>query len=296
MDAARLAMIKVAAAVGIWGASFTAIKVAVSEVAPVTVLWTRFGIGTAVLFCLLLLKGRLRLMSPRDLIDFGILGFIGIFFHNYIQSLGLQTAAAGMTGIIVSATPIAIALLGRIFLSEKISWRQWAGILLSAFGVFVVVADGDLSSFSRIAITSPGEILVTCGIFTWAIFSVMSRKKLENKPPALAMLYTMAFGWFFTTLPFLAGGFYRQLVDLSANGWGSLAFLGVFCSALAYVFWYDGLKDLPSSQVGIFLYLSPLAAVIVAALFLGEPVTPSIAIGGVLVLFGVGIVNSGKNN
>lgn len=289
-------MIKVAAAVGIWGASFTAIKVAVSEVAPVTVLWTRFGIGTAVLIFLLLMKGRLRLMSPRDLVDFGILGFIGIFFHNYIQSLGLQTAAAGMTGIIVSATPIAIALLGRIFLSEKISWRQWTGILLSAFGVFVVVAGGDISKISSITITSPGELLVTCGIFTWAVFSVMSRKKLENKPPALAMLYTMASGWFFTTLPFLAGGFYRQLGDLSAKGWGSLGFLGVFCSALAYVFWYDGLKDLPSSQVGIFLYLSPVAAVMVAAIFLGEPVTPSIAVGGVLVLLGVGIVNSSKNN
>lgn len=290
-------MFKVAAAVGMWGASYTAIKVAVSEVPPVVVLWTRFGIGSAVLLLLLALEKKLCLMSRRDILDFSLLGFIGVFFHNYIQSKGLETAAAGLTGIIVSATPIVITVLGRIFLSERISLKQWMGIIISSFGVLVIITEGHVFKIKElIQFFSTGEILVTCSVFTWAIFSVISRKKLQGKPPALAMLYAMASGWFFTTIPFLAGGFYGQLSDLSGKGWLSLGFLGVFCSALAYVFWYDGLKDLPSSKVGIFLYLSPVLAVFVAAIFLSEPVSLSIAGGGLLVLSGVAIVNSSKNN
>lgn len=292
MQRQSMAMLKVAAAVGIWGASYTAIKIAVSEVSPVTLLWARFGIGTAVLFLILFLKKGLYLMPRRDVLDFAILGFIGVFFHNYIQSKGLETAAAGLTGIIVSATPIVIAVLGQIFLSEKINLKQWLGIFISAFGVLVVVTGGKIFKVQDLMYFSPGEILVTCSVFTWAVFSVISRNKLQAHPPALAMLYTMASGWVFTTIPFLAGEYFRQLRDLSYKGWSSVIFLGIFCSALAYVFWYDGLKDLPSSRVGIFLYLSPVAAVLFAFLFLSEPISSSIFAGGVLVLLGLGFVNS----
>lgn len=163
---------------------------------------------------------------------------------------------------------------------------------MSALGVLVVVSGGRFSGFVRIGAISPGELLVTSGIFTWALFSVMSRKKLQGALPDLAMLYTMTFGWLFTSIPFVSGRYWNQLAVLSWKGWISVGFLGIFCSALAYVFWYDGLKSLSSSRVGIFMYISPLVSVAVAAIFLSEPVTPATIGGGVMVLLGVGIVNA----
>ena len=78
---------------------------------------------------------------------------------------------------------------------------------------------------------------------------------------------------------------------LSPDGWLSIIYLGVFCSALAYIFYNDGLKLLPISQVGAFLYLQPLVATLLAALLLSEEIMFATLAGGGLILLGVWLVN-----
>jgi drug/metabolite transporter (DMT)-like permease len=68
-------------------------------------------------------------------------------------------------------------------------------------------------------------------------------------------------------------------------------FLGIACSGLAYIGWYDALKAIPASQVGSFLYLEPLVTVIVAGVILGEPFLWASGVGGGLILSGVWMVN-----
>jgi len=79
--------------------------------------------------------------------------------------------------------------------------------------------------------------------------------------------------------------------QLSVGGWVCTAFLGIFCSALAYIFYNDGLKALPASQVGAFLYLEPLVATLVAAAVLSEPIVLATLAGGTQILLGVWMVN-----
>ena len=71
----------------------------------------------------------------------------------------------------------------------------------------------------------------------------------------------------------------------------AVAFLGVFCSGLAYIAWYDALKVLTTAQTGVFLYLEPLVAVVVAFFILGEAITPGSVLGGAVILLGVWLVN-----
>jgi drug/metabolite transporter (DMT)-like permease len=69
-----------------------------------------------------------------------------------------------------------------------------------------------------------------------------------------------------------------------------VGFLGIFCSGLAYIAWYDALQAVPASQIGAFLYIEPLVAVLVAWGVLGESLMISSLIGGVVILFGVWLV------
>ena len=71
----------------------------------------------------------------------------------------------------------------------------------------------------------------------------------------------------------------------------SIGYLGIFCSALAYIFYNDGLQILPASQVGAFLYFEPLVATLVAAAILSEQIVLATLGGGALILFGVWLVN-----
>jgi drug/metabolite transporter (DMT)-like permease len=131
-------------------------------------------------------------------------------------------------------------------------------------------------------------------VFSWGLFSVFSRKALQKTSPGLGMLYALSFGWLYASIPFLFSGGIGEIAGISATGWGNILLLGVFCSALAYLFWYDALKELQASEVGVFLYVNPVVAVLISALFLGESISVSMVAGGILVFLGVWFVNSGK--
>jgi len=106
----------------------------------------------------------------------------------------------------------------------------------------------------------------------------------------------MTFGWLFTTLLFISSSGFYEIQQLTPNGWIGVSFLGIFCSGLAYIAWYDALQTLPTGQLGTFLYLEPPVTVIVAAIILAESVTWAALLGGAITLIGVWLVNQKKQS
>jgi drug/metabolite transporter (DMT)-like permease len=237
------------------------------------------------------IRKQFRWIRFKDALYFLLLGFLGITFHQWLQSTALVTTQATTTGWIVSTIPVFMALLGWLVLKERLRWPGWAGILLSTFGVLMVVTRGDLSVLTTGQFGTMGDFLVLVSALNWAVFSVLSRRGLEKYPATLMMLYVMAFGWLFSSVLFFARGGPAQLGPVPWDGWAGIAFLGIFCSGLAYIFWYDALQSLPVAQTGAFLYLEPVVTVAVAAVVLGEELTLVTLLGGVLILAGVWMVN-----
>jgi drug/metabolite transporter (DMT)-like permease len=290
-----IAILEVTFAVTVWGASFVATKVAVREASPVTVVWLRFAIGVAILGLATILRGQFALPDRREVGYFALLGFLGITFHQWLQSTGLVTAQATTTAWIVATTPIFMALLGWLVLNEKLGWRQGLGITVAVLGVLVVVSQGDLASLVRGHFGTRGDLLVMISAPNWAVFSILSRRGLQRYPATRMMFFVMSFGWLFSSVLFVTGGGIGQLPKLTVDGWLGVSFLGVFCSGLAYIFWYDALKALPAAQAGAFLYLEPFVTLIVAALILHEPLLGVSLIGGAAILIGVWVVNQSAN-
>lgn len=278
-------------AVTVWGASFVATKISLQYVAPSTVVWLRFTMGVIVLGLAVFLNKQFALPQGWDWGYFAILGFLGITFHQWLQSTGLLTAQATTTAWIITSTPIFIALLGLTILKERLAWYQVAGIILAAFGVLLVVTKGNLSALTAGRFGTPGDFLVMISAVNWAVFSTLSRSGLKKHPATLMMFYVMGFGWLFTSILFLAGSGIRQITSIPWNGWIAITFLGIFCSGIAYIFWYDALKVLPVAQTGAFLYFEPIVTVIVAALVIREAVLLATLAGGITILIGVWLVN-----
>jgi drug/metabolite transporter (DMT)-like permease len=278
-------------AVSVWGASFIATKVALQDVKPVTVIWLRFGMGVIVLSLAVTVRKQFALPKKNEWPYFALLGFLGVAFHHWLQSTGLVTSRASTTAWIVATTPVFMALLGWLALKEKLGPLQISGILLAALGVLLVVTDGDLASLSLGQFGQPGDVLVLFSSVNWAVFSVLSRRGLAVHPATRMMFYVMTLGWLFTNLLLFAGPGLSEISNLSPNGWLGVSFLGVFCSGLAYIAWYDALQALPAGQVGAFLYLEPPVAVIIAAVILTEAITWAALLGGAIILFGVWLVN-----
>src|SRR5262245_50261936 len=267
-------------AVVVWGASFIGTKIALRDISPVTVVWLRFAMGVAILGIVVWIRKQFSLLNKNEWLYFALLGFLGITFHQWLQSNVLQTSEACTTALIVSTTPVFMALLGWVVLKEKLGWIQTTGILLAFVGVLLVVYDGDLSSISLRSFGKPGDILILISAVNWAVFSVLSRRGLKTHPATLMMFYVMSFGWVFTSILFFATQGVSEMGQLTVNGWAAVAFLGIFCSGLAYIAWYDALKALSTAETGVFLYIEPLVAVVVAFFILEEPITVASLVGG----------------
>jgi len=278
-------------AVIVWGASFIATKVALADVKPVTVVWLRFGMGVLILGIVVIARKQFALPKRKEWFYFALLGFLGITFHQWLQSTALQTSRANTTAWIVATTPIFMAMVGWLVLKEKLNWVQTSGILLATLGVLLVVSDGDPTAISFKRFGLPGDKLVLISSVNWAVFSALSRRGLKTHPVTRMMFYVMTFGWLFTSIAFFAQARWIEIPNLTRDGWLGVTFLGIFCSGLAYIAWYDALQVLPTGQLGAFLYLEPPVAVIIAALILTEPITWAAMLGGGVILFGVWLVN-----
>jgi drug/metabolite transporter (DMT)-like permease len=288
---AALPILEVSLSVVSWGASFVATKVALRDAQPVTVVWLRFAMGLVILGAAVIARKQLALPQRKDLAYFVLLGFIGITFHQWLQSTGLLTAQATTTAWIVATSPIFIALLGGLFLKEKLGWLRVGGVALAFLGVLLVVSKGNLGSLMIGSVITTGDILVLISAPNWAVFSVLSRSGLKQHPAARMMFFVMLFGWLFSSVLFFSGPGIGDIGHLTLDGWVGVTFLGIICSGFSYIFWYDALQALPASQVGVFLYLEPLVTVMVAAILLGEPLLLSSLVGGAIILLGVWIVN-----
>lgn len=304
---------KIVFAVVVWGASFIATKVALQNgvvslselrishegatekalqpISPITVVWLRFAMGVAILGIAVAMRRQFALPRREEIGYFAILGFIGITFHQWLQSTGLLTSQASTTAWIVATTPIFMALLAWLVLKERLGWARSLGIGLAAIGVLLVVSKGEWGSLAAGQFGVRGDFLILISAPNWAVFSVLSRRGLAQHPAARMMFYVMATGWLFTSLLLFSGPGFSEIGQLTLPGWLGVGFLGVACSGLAYIFWYDGLQAIPASRVGAFLYLEPLVAVVVAAIILSEPLLWASLLGGGIILAGVWAVN-----
>lgn len=279
-------------AVTIWGVSFVATKAALRDVSPVTLIFTRFVLGIAVVFVILKAR-RQPLVPPRDAWPMLVLmGFVGVFVHQMVQAHGLSLTTAVRTGWLIGLIPIWTAILSVIVLGEHFGLTKLLGLLLGAIGATLVITRGQFSSTLLALPSTRGDLLILASTLNWAIYTILGRKTLQRLGSAQTTAASMVVGWAMLIPFFLAAAGWREYRALSSTTVGAIGFLGIGASGLGYLFWYAAMERLEASQVAAFLYIEPLVTLAAAVALLGEPVAPSTIIGGVLVLTGVLAVQS----
>jgi len=157
---------------------------------------------------------------------FALLGFLGITFHQWLQSNALKTSEASTTAWIVAITPVFMALLGWLVLKESLNAIKIFGIVLAFVGVLLVVSDGNLASISVGKFGAPGDKLILVSSLNWAVFSALSRRGLKTYSASLMIFFVMLFGWLFSTGLFIVGKIILKLPTLPSKAgweWRSLA-------------------------------------------------------------------------
>jgi drug/metabolite transporter (DMT)-like permease len=283
------------AAVTLWGISFVATRAALSEISPIPLVFIRFALGTAFLLTLLAFRRRLEIPPRESWPALATMGFLGIFLHQMLQAHGLTLTTAVHTGWLIGLIPIWSALLSAVVLREKLGSAKVAGLLLGFAGAALVVTRGKLSGGLLALPTTRGDLLILASTVNWAVYSVVGRRTLARLGSARATAFAMLAGWTMLAPLFVLRAGWTEYARLSPAGWAAIAFLGIGCSGLGYLFWYAALEKLETSRVAAFLYLEPLVTLAAAVVLLGEPVHATTVAGGLIVLAGVFLVSGARS-
>lgn len=275
-------------AVFVWGLSFAATKHLLSDIKPVTIIFLRQILGIAFLASIALKQKQSFKIDMRNGKWVLLLGLI-TSFHLWIQITGLSYTSVSNTGWIVGVTPVCMIILGLFFFKEKIGAQQIFGIIISFFGLFLLVSKGDISKIDLIQ--NKGDLLVIASSFTWAVYSIISKKATLNYSPLMTTLYL------FTIMALVTSPFALNTHEISAicnfsfNAWLSILFLGVLCSGVSYYFWALTLNEMSASKAGAFLYIEPFVTFFSAALLTSETISLITFTSGIIIITGVVLVN-----
>ena len=166
-----------------WGSNFNAGASVVADASPYVVATERFVFATIIIMIFMLLKDRNNLMAlQKNWIAFIALGLLGITGFNLAFFIGLKTTSAINGSLIMATSPITTALLAAMIDKHKISLIQTVGMLISLFGVVIVVSNGSIMNLISLNFSS-GDLIIMLGNLAWATYTVGSRKYISNSTP-----------------------------------------------------------------------------------------------------------------
>src|SRR5213596_899436 len=215
-----------------------------------------------------------------------LLGAIGIGSHNALAYLGLNYTTATNGVILNSFAPVMIIALSWLFLRQRLSNVQLAGVMVSLAGVLTILAQGSLAQLLAFRLNL-GDIFVILSMLLWSLYTIC----LRWRPPGLhtlAFLFVIACVGTTAILPFYVGeAMLDRQVEWTWEVVAALASVGLFSSFIAYIFWNRGVDEVGASVAGLFVHLMPVFGTILAWLFLGERLELFHVAGIALILTGI---------
>jgi drug/metabolite transporter (DMT)-like permease len=281
------AWLRALAAVAVWGASFVAIKVALEGFTPLGLVAARMLLGAALLGSIQKLRGGALLPSAKSRPRVLALGVI-LAVHMALQAVGLLTTTAVNTGWIIAAIPAAIAVGAHAVLGQRMAAAGWLGVVVASGGVLLVVG----ASPSDLADARFGDALQAISCLTWAAYTLAAGPAIARDGALRVSLATTATaGLLCLPVALITGPFHTTpTLDVVV----AFLFLAVFCSAMAYLFWYQALEVLGPIRTGATLYTEPFFTLAASALVIGEAGTGATLLAGLVVLTGVWLVQRGS--
>lgn len=257
----------------IWGSNFSVVKVALRDFPEIPFNAMRLLVGSVVFLGVIWWhRDSERQQEPltrTDWLQLLFLGVVGTFLYQLCFVGGVRRTSVANGSLIVGSSPIVIAMLSALAGHERIKPVRWVGVIMALLGLYLVVGHGvELS-----AQTLTGDALMIAGVICWSVYSVASQPILRRHSALTVIGLTFSLGavmYIVTMIPILVAVDWRSI---SATSWGLMLGSALLALNLSYFIWYTGLKKLGGSRTSVYSYLTPVVAMIVAAVWLSEPIS-----------------------
>jgi len=275
-----------------WAGAFIAGKHVSDHLGPFAIAFLRFALAAVLLLAMVRHHyGTLPRLNRKQTLAVLLLGATGVFAYNAMFFKGLSLIEAGRASVIIATSPAFIAVGSAVFFGERIGWGRLSGVLLSILGAAVVVSRGDLREVLAGG-AGRGEALILGCVLSWAAYSLVGKTVMRDLSPLVAVGYSIVAGSVALGIAACFDGLGRDLSQATALDWLAIVYMTVFATVLGFVWFYEGVREIGPTRASLCINFVPVFAVLLAWLFLHEPLTVSLALGAALVLSGTYLTNS----
>jgi drug/metabolite transporter (DMT)-like permease len=270
----------------IWGSTYLAIAIAVQTLPPLFSAGLRFCLAGLVLLGFIAVRRGLR-VGREQLIGAAIVGLLLVVGGNGFVVLAERTVPSGLTALIIASVPLWIVIFRRIA-GDRIHASTFIGVAVGFAGVaFLVVPRGSSGE-----VDGGGLLLLFVATISWALGTFLSPRLRMPRDALLSTgIQQLAGG----TVLVVFGTAMGELAHLEPATWSTrsllaMAYLVVFGSLVAFTAYSWLLQHASVSLVSTYAYVNPVVAVLLGAVVLAEPITPSIVIGAAIIVAAVAFI------
>ncbi len=272
----------------LWGSAFPMIKIALNDFSAESLSAFRLILATIILLPFVIIK---KLPTPelRDIPVIFILGFCGFVIYHTALNFGATLISAGISGILVSTTPIFSSALAYIFLKEHFSKWNWLSSLVAFIGISII----SISKDDYTTINVLGVFIILLASFSESLYFTFQKKYIEKYGFIAFTLYTIM-----ASSPFMLIFIPEIINDIHGATFTSIVsvlYLAIFPTIIPYVLLAYIVKSVGVSDATMSLYLTPIVSLLLSYLLLDELPTTLAIIGGIITLLGVSLSNFFQN-
>ena len=270
----------------IWGSNFSAIKYALRDFPEITFNALRLLLAAAVFQIAMAVQARRAPWSPltrREWFMVFVLAVVGTVLYQLFFLAGVARTSVANSALIFGCTPVAVAIMASIAGHERLTATRWIGAGLSLAGIYALVGHRAALSTSTLV----GDALVFAGMLCWSLYSVMAQPLLTHHSPLVITGWSMTIG---AALYLVIAARPMMATDwgaISMTSWLLMAASSLLALAFSYMVWYTAVQQIGSSRTAVYSNLTPIVAMVVAAIWLGERITGAQLWGTALILAGI---------
>lgn len=276
----------------LWAGAIVAGRFAAGALTPIASGWVRYLAATLLLVPLLAHReGFARRLTRDQWIWTVALGLAGVVLFNLFFFAGLEHVPASRGTVIMALNPAMTVIALALFFGERPKPARIAGVVLAWLGAWIVLTEGRF--WSVLDSLGRGDLLMFGASFSWTVYGLIARFGIKGLSPVAATTYASTAGWIILSI-FAAPDLVRA--DWAAVSWPAIAamvYMGLLGTALAFVWYTEGLIRLGPARATVFMNLIPVFSVTLAAVLLGETIGASMIAGGLVTLAGIVLVNRG---
>ncbi len=267
-----------------WGFSFIWFKQANEYFPPLTIIFFRLFISSALLISFSWIKGLFQKINRKEAFYFLLLSLFNPFFYFIGESFGLTKVSSTTAAVMIATIPVFIPFAAHLFYKEQLSPLNFAGGIISFIGVLFIIFQKDL----RIVASTTGILFLSFAVLSAVVYTILLRGISPKFKPVFIITIQNSLGTILFLPLFIIMDFKEiREIPIRLNNLAPIFELAIFASSIAFIFYANGIQKIGAGKASIFTNTIPVFTAVFSFIILGDMLTIQIMSGIIIVIAGL---------